>query len=164
MAGCYYKGSVSMKPEMEKSTFVIEAEDSYRIPGIYFAGEGETDHPQKAFEWSEDSVIVAKGDRVLKYTECMSYEILMRDEDGEESWVDGVLADCMGWDIEDAEGVRKVKNYLIEEYDFNKRKKRKYKVYLEEISEIEPYDYAYFENVVDRRYGQDNFEHNLTET
>jgi hypothetical protein len=152
-----------MKPEMEKSTFIIEDESSYRIPEIYFAGEGETDHPQKVVEWSEDSVIVAKGNRVVKYTECVSYELLMRDEDGQESWVEGTLADCMGWDIENAEGVRKVKNYLVEEYDFDQLKKRKYRVDLEAISEISPYDYAYFENVVGRRYGHNNFEYDLAE-
>ncbi|MBO5908489.1 MAG: hypothetical protein J6Q67_01715, partial [Clostridia bacterium] len=76
---------------------------------MYFECQGETEHSQLAFDWRGDSVIMVKDSRAVRYTEFNHYELLMTDLDGRTNWVEGRLADIMGWDIADAIDTRTAK-------------------------------------------------------
>jgi hypothetical protein len=74
----------------------------------------------------------------------------LTDVDGKTDWVDGRVADIMGWDIEDAADIKTAKSYWIEEFDWSNAVKRKYKVILEETSKLEEYDAGYLKSVIDK--------------
>ena len=46
----------------------------------------------------------------------------------------------MGWDVDDVTETQIVQTRWVEEYDWEKSVKRKYKLVLEEVSAIEKYD------------------------
>ena len=146
-----YEGMVSMKPEIENRHFFSGDDDfTYRVPQVYFECQGEIDHSQSVFDYSCDSVIMVKDNRAIKYTERLSNEILMTDLDGHTAWVDSMIVDCMGGDDDGVSDIRASKSYWIEEFDWNKSEKRKYRVVLEEITQLEEYDEAYLKSVIDR--------------
>lgn len=151
MSNTNYEGMVGMKPQIEKSDFFSGDDDfTYRIPHVYFECHGETNHSQLAFDYRGDSVIVVKDNRAVRYTEIDHYEILLTDLDGRTDWVDGQLADIMGWDIEDAIDTRKVQSYRIEEFDWKNSIKRTYKVILDSTSKFEKNDEGYLKRVIER--------------
>ena len=151
MSSNYYEGIVGMKPKIEKSHFFSGDDDfTYQVPQVYFECQGEIYHSPLAFDWRGNSVILVRDNRAVRYTEFDHYELLMTDLDGRTDWVDGRLADFMGWDIEDASDTRTVKSYLIEEFDWNKSEKRTYKVILESTSKLEESDEEYLKSVIDR--------------
>ena len=177
MSSNSYEGLVGMKPEIEKSHF-FSGDDgfTYKAPLVYFECQGDIEHFRKedyeyeddaivakdhciesdidplqvAFDWRGDSVIVAKDNRVVRYTEFDYYELLMTDLEGQIDWVDGRLADIMGWDLKYASDIRTAKGYWIEEFDWNKMEKKKYKVILDETSKLGKYDAGYLKSVIDR--------------
>jgi hypothetical protein len=57
----------------------------------------------------------------------------------------------MAYDMQYASNVRTVKNYLIEEFDWNKSEKRTYKVILESTSKLEESDEGYLKSVIDSK-------------
>ena len=151
MSNTSYEGLVGMKPEFEKRHFFSGDDDfTYRVPQVYFECQGEINHSQLAFDCRYDSVIMVKDNRAVKYTEVDYYDVLLTDVDGRTEWVDGVVADIMGWEIEDAADIRTAKSYWVEEFDWNKSEKRRYKVILEETSKLEEYDARYLKSVIDR--------------
>ena len=151
MSSISYEGMVGMKPELEKRHFFSGDDDfTYRAPQVYFECQGEINHSQLAFDSRYDSVIMVKDNRAVKYTEVDHYEVLLTNLDGRTEWVDGTLADIMGWDIEDAADIRTAKSYWIEEFDGSNAVKRKYKVILEETSKLEEFDERYLKSVIDR--------------
>ena len=151
MSNTSYEGLVGMKPELEKRHFFSGDDDfTYRVPQVYFECLGEINHSQLAFDSRYDSVIMVKDNRAVKYTEIDHYEVLLTDLDGRTDWVDGMVADIMGWDI-DAADIRTAKTYWIEEFDWNNAVKRKYKVILEETSKLEEYDAGYLKSVIDSK-------------
>ena len=146
-----YEGIVGMKPEFEKRDFFSGDDDfTYRVPHVYFECQGDVDHSQKVFDYCGDSVIMVKDNRAVRYTEFDYHELLMTDLDGKTEWVDGRLADIMGWDIEDASDTRKAKSYWIEEFDLNNSVKRKYKVTLESTSKLEEYEEGSLKSIIER--------------
>ena len=151
MSSTSYEGMVGMKPELEKGHFFSGDDDfTYQVPQVYFACLGEINHSQQAFDCRYDSVIMVKDNRAVKYTEIDSYEVLLTDVNGRTNWVDGVVAEIMGWDIKDAADIRTAKSYWVEEFDWNKSEKRRYKVILEETSKLEENDEGYLKSVIDR--------------
>lgn len=141
MSNTWYEGFVPMRAEMEKREFYSGDDDfSYKIPKICFECSGETDISNKAFDWSDNSIIVEEGNCTVKYVNCTHHELLMTDLDGKTDWVNGVLASCMGWDVDDVTETQIVQTRWVEEYDWEKSVKRKYKLVLEEVSAIEKYD------------------------
>ena len=146
-----YEGMVGMKPEVEKRHFYSGDDDfTYQVPQVYFECLGKIEYSQRGFDWRDDSVIVVKDKRAVRYTEVSSYELLMTTLDGQTEWVDGITADIMGCDIENIMDIRPTKSYWIEEFDWNNSVKRKYRVILEETSKLEEYDEGYLKSVIDR--------------
>ena len=151
MSSTNYEGFVGMKPELKQRYFFSGDDDfTYQVPMVYFECQGEINHSQRALDYKFDSVIMVKDNRAVKYTEVDHYEVLLTDLEGRTDWVDGIPADIMGWDTEDAADIRTAKSYWIEEFDWSKSEKRRYKVVLEEISKLEEYDERYLKSVIDR--------------
>lgn len=159
-----YEAFVQMKPEMDNRHFFTGDDDfTYQVPQVYFECLGETDNSPVAFDWSDNSVITVKDNRVVKYTECTLYELLMTDANGESSWVDGRLADCMGWNVKNVKQIRPKKSYMIEEYDLNNSEKRRYKVVLEETTNFEEYELEYLKKVIESDSKCNGNEYTLTQ-
>ena len=151
MSNTSYEGMVGMKPKLEKRHFFSGDDDfTYRVPQVYFECQGEINHSERTFDYQFDSVIMVKDNRAVKYTEIDHYEVLLTDVDGRTDWVDGQVADIMGWDLQYASDIRTAKSYWVEEFDWNKSEKRRYKVILEETSKLEEYDKGYLKSVIDR--------------
>ena len=147
----YYNGSVPMKPEMEKKDFVCEDDVCYQVPQVYFGCIGELSDCTSAFDWNDEFIIVVKDNVILKYTESTFCETLVKDPDGENNWMNGSVASFSGYDDEDVQDVIERKLYTIEEYDFNKFEKRKYKVIYEETSSINDLNYCELKHYVNEK-------------
>ena len=147
MTNNYYEGFIPMNANIEKTEFTAEDDTfSYQVPNVYLECCGEICDSMSAFDWIDDSIFVVKDNRIVQYTERNASDILMTDMNGQKDWVPGHVADIMGMDVDGTEDKRSVKEYFIEEYDFNKCERRKYKVILEETSEFKEYEipYPYF--------------------
>ena len=151
MSKSSYDGLVQMQPTFENGEFFSGDDDfTYQVPRVYFECLGEINDSQSVFDWNDASVITFKDNRAVKYTECSLYELLMTDENGESCWIDGKVADCMGCDAENVKQIRPKKVYMIEEFDWSKSEKRRYKVILEKTSKLEEHDEVYLKGVIDR--------------
>ena len=150
MSRISYGGSVPMRPEIEKGDFFFEDDLYNKVPEIYFEYRGDLDDPHSGFEFEDNSVIVVKGEHVIKYTEVNYYDVLVRNENGEPEWINGMVADICGVDEELIEDTHEVKEYRLEEYDLTKGEKRKFKIVLEETSEIDVFDRRSLDDVLGR--------------
>ena len=164
MSGQFYQGVVPMRPEVEKSDFVGDDELTYQMPRIGFDCAGEVYESESAFAWHEDSLFMMKENRIVKFTEYNSHNVLLTDLDGQTNWVEGRLADCMGFLVEDTDEVQNTRSYWIEEYDLDKLEKRKYKVTLDSSSAIEWQDEYSIKQLLKGMMGSDSTEYILKET
>ena len=150
MISSSYDGLVKMEPNLENREFFTGDDDfTYQVPRVYFECLGESTDTQMALEWDDASVITFKDNRAVKYTERTYHEFLLPNENGEESWYTGEYGFLGEDDLKYARDIRPVKSYTIEEFDWNKSEKRRYKVILEETSKLEEYDEAYLKRVID---------------
>lgn len=136
-------GVVPMIPEMKKAYMECSDDDNtlFKVPQMFFDGRRDICEEEPAYNWDLDSVFIIKDKCVVKYTESTTYEVLTKNDDGEPEWLDGKVADIMGFDIEGYENIRVAKAYFIEKYDLEKSEKSKYRVTLEETSSMSQYDY-----------------------
>ena len=149
MSSTWYDGYVPMTPKMEEREFFSGDDDfTCKVPKIVYKCDGETNTDHEAFEWSTNSVIVAGGSRIIEYVEDTFYELLMTDLEDRTLWAPGPLADCMGWDVENVKEIRKIEKRYIDEFDFNKMEKRRYRLVLEGISEIDDCDRGVMEDIL----------------
>lgn len=140
MSSICYGGSVRMNPEVENENRYPMFDDGYpySIPKVYIQGCGEVYNRQYAFNWDDDSVVEVRGKQLIKYTKTNFLELLAKDEKGEIVWVDcrsAPYSEC--WDGEYLDDVRVASEYSVEEYDFDKLEKRRYKVTLDETSKFD---------------------------
>lgn len=142
----YYRGySVPMKPEMEKANITIKDEDTFDIPSIHYDGCVFADDEEFMFDWGIDSILIKQADHIVKYSEISSYDVLLKDEDNESAWYNGAAAENLGATKEDIVDFRPTKEYQIEKYDLEKSLKYRYKVILEETSEMDEFDHLALE-------------------
>ena len=140
MASVCYGGYIRMNPEVEEETRdpMFDGGYPYSIPKVYLDGVGESYFPQWCFNWDNDSVVVVRDKHVVKYTKSVYLELLAKNEAGEIVWMDGRTAPYSGcWDGEYLNEERGAQEYTVEEYDFEKFEKRKYKVILDETSKFD---------------------------
>lgn len=155
-------GVVPMIPEMEKAYMECSDDDNslFKVPQIYFEGRRDICEGKPAYNWDLDSVLIIKDKCVVKYTESTTYEVLIKDDKGKTEWIDGKVAEIWGADIENYEDIRVSKKYYVERYDLEKAEKSKYKVTLEETSNMNDYDYYNLTNLL----GEENNTSVLTVT
>lgn len=135
MSSIYYGGSVRMNPEPEMISHDPMFEGGYpnEVPKVYLEGHGEAYFPQYCFDWDDDSVVLVRGRRVLKYTRSSFVELLAKNEEGEIVWMDGRTAPYSScWEGEYLNEDRGAQEYTVEEYDFGTYAKKKYKMVLVE--------------------------------
>ena len=142
MSNFYRSCSVPMKAEMKKAGIAIldENMDSFELPSIYYDGCNFAYDEEFMFDWAADSVLVKRAGRIIKYSEITSYDVLLKDEDSESTWYKGAAAEIWGATKDDVIDFRPTKEYTIEEYDLEKALKYRYKVTLEETSEMDEFD------------------------
>lgn len=147
MADYYRSCSVPVKPEMEKADIVIEDEDvgCFELPSIYYDGCSFAYDEEFMFDWADDSILVKRAEHIIKYSQITGYDVLIKDEDGEPTWYKGPTAELCGATKEEVIDFRQMKDYWIEDYDLEKSVKRRYKVILEETSEMDEFDHLYLE-------------------
>ena len=152
MSSYCYGGSVRMNPEIEENERdpMFDGGYPYSIPKVFLEGNGEVYNRQWCFNWDDDSVIIVRDKRVLKYTHSTFIELLAKNEEGEIVWMDGRCApysDC--WKGEYLNEERGAYEYTVEEYNLETFKKKKYKMVLDEELEMNAYDYSSLSNFVD---------------
>lgn len=153
MASIFYGGKVEMKPEIEENVSNNVMEDEgypYAIPKVYLEGVGEEYYPQTSFSWDDDSVVLVKGNDIIKYTHSNFVELLAKDEEGNIVWMDGRCAPYSScWDGEYLNEERGASEYTIEEYDLETSRKKKYKVVLAEETPMNDGDRFKLKDFVD---------------
>ena len=145
-----FGGSIRMKSEVENVNSHPHTDDEgypYRLPEVYI--EGWID-PYESLDLGEDSIIVVRDKHILRYTKLEHAELLAETETGETIWVDS------RWDCREdnfkgriLDDIRSVCEYMVEEYDIKTSQKRKYKVVLDEESQMNSLDYYLLSHSVD---------------
>ena len=161
MSSYCYGGSVRMNPEIEEKERdpMFDGGYPHEMPKVYLEGHGEAYFPQYCFDWDDDSVVLVRDKRVIKYTRSTFVELLARNEEGEIVWMDGRCApysDC--WKGEYLNEERGACEYTIEEYNLETLTKRKCKVVLDEEIEFDARDYHSLYNFVDADKLSSHFE------
>ena len=146
MINTNYFGTVPMVPELAKIDFFSGDDDvtSLDVPTMYFDGWRDLYAEEPEYDWILDSVIMIKDHHVTKFTESTCNEMLLECEDGESRWISGVTAQAVAADITEREGIRVLKEYFVEVYDFEKGEKKRGKVVFEEPSPMDEYDLREF--------------------
>ena len=143
MSSYCYGGSVVLKPEIEKENIDSMYEEGYpfKMPKVLLEGCGEDYHPQYDFSWIDDSVVLARENTVVKYTQSHSTELLAENEKGEIVWIDGRNApysDC--WDGKYLGERRGATKYKVEVFDLNTSQKTTYDFTESKTGEFTEYD------------------------
>ena len=155
MSSITYGGKLLMKAEDDNKTLKNNYDDCFdsypfEVPKVYLDGTCEDYMPQVCFSWSDDSVVLVRGNRVIKYTQSNFAELLAKDKDGNIIWMDGRSAPYSNcWDGEYLNEVRGGKEFTVTEYDIGTAQKRRYKMVLDETTEFESWDYLQLSDFVD---------------
>lgn len=155
MSSITYGGKLLMKAEDDNKTLKNNYDDCFdsypfEVPKVYLDGTCEDYMPQVCFSWGDDSVVLVKGKRVIKYTQSNFAELLAKDKDGNLIWMDGRSApyeDC--WDGEYLDEVRGGKEFTVTEYDIGTAQKKRYKMVLDKTTEFDSWDYSELSDFVD---------------
>ena len=141
MSSIYYGGSVRMNPEMKdvSNDPMIEGGYTHTIPKVFLEGYGESS--RYCCAWDDDSVVLVRDKHMVKYTRSSFVELLAKDEIGNVVWMDGRTAPYSScWKGEYLGEYRDGQEYTVTEYDFETMKKKKYKVVLDEVSDMKKSD------------------------
>ena len=148
MFSFYYDGTVPMFPDVDNMK--IDTNDKnvccFKVPAIYYGAMSESFEEEPMYDWLVDSVTMVNDQKVVKYIESEFIEVLLKDKDGEPTWVNGKIAEILGIDIERREDVRVGHEYFVEIYDLEKGEKKRGKVTFEETSPRDEYDFADLKN------------------
>jgi hypothetical protein len=150
MSNIFYGGRILMKAD-EYISFdedVYEASEyPFEEPTVFLNGHGEDWSPQDGYSWSDDSVILARKERVLVYTESNFTELLTINAAGDVVWLnsreDPFLSYSGGEPIVEP---RPATAYSAVEYDLKTLTKKKYKMVLDEET---PFDFWDFDALKD---------------
>ena len=151
MGSIFYDGKLLMRPDEENNNSDdFDFGYPHEVPKVYLYGCGENYFPQQIFAWNDDSVILSRSKHVVKYTRSSFSELLAKDEAGEVAWMNVrnvPYSSCCK--VKNLDEVRDGHDFTIEEYDLETKKKMKYKVLLEEESELNDCDYYQLSSFVD---------------
>lgn len=144
MATLCYEGRVPMFPELDKIDFYSNDDDvcCFKVPQICYEALCESCEEEPAYDWSMNSLVMAKSQYVVKYIESTGIEVLLENKYGESEWVKGKIAEILDIDIEGRENVREVTEYFVEVYDFEKGEKKRGKVVFDSPSPMNEYEFS----------------------
>lgn len=128
---------IIMKPDNS----VIEDEFNeypFSIPEVILDGSWEQYGPPKdIFSCGDDSIIVIRDNETIIYTKKIFAELLVKDKDGNTSWIDSRTVPFDGsFSYADIVELREANEFTIVKYDYDKFEKKKYKVMLEETTPL----------------------------
>ncbi len=132
---------------MKDSEFYL-AERGITPPNFYYEGCDMSLQEDPFAVWNQHSVLVHNDKHIVKFTEDTFLDLLLENEDGSTSWFDGRSCTVIDIDEDRIIDVRPSNQYYIEDYDLEKSVKRKYKVILEETSEMDEFDHKCFANTI----------------
>ena len=143
----YCSCSVPFIPEMKKADFITENEgiNSFKLPEVYYDGYSDTSD-ESMFDCNVDSVLIKRDKHFAEFAEISCFNVLVKDENGDSNWLDGVAAKILGVPANQVIEVREEKEYRVVAYDIEKNLKRVYKVMPVETLEIDGLDYHKFMN------------------
>ena len=142
MACTGYGGVIRMNPEIENINPISNEGYPFEIPKVYLEGTGVTYFPQNIFSFDDDSVVVVREKSIVKYTKTSFAELLVKNENGDVVWLDARNVPCSDrWYGVYLNEERGAWEYKVEEYDLETFKKRKYKVVIEETTDLDYWDY-----------------------
>lgn len=120
---------------------------SFGKPEVWMEGAGEDYYPQTLFSWDRQSIVLKRGNNVLKLNDDGFWNCHAVDSDNNELVINGSRGPHEGSDLDEN---HKEIHYLdefepgreltVEEYDLNTLKKRQYKVVLESEVDMDDYD------------------------
>ena len=160
MSSTILGGKILLEPVEEEKREEDYGYEGYplRKPTVYLEGVTEAYYPQTMFGWDDDSVVVVRENRVVKYTRSSFVELLAKDEKGNIVWMDGRNApysDC--WDGEYLDDYRGGEEFTIKTYDLSTMKKQSYKAVLEKEEEMENYDIRRISEYIDTKEVEEKF-------
>lgn len=121
----------------------------FEEPTVYLDCNGEDYYSQPNFSWSDDSIVLARKDRVLFYTQSHFSELLVSDDDGNIVWVDGRSEPSASrWNGAYPGVTRSAVTYSTIEYDLSTLTKKKYKMVLDEETPFTNLDFDKIEKIV----------------
>ena len=135
----------TLNPDMREAEFY---EDYKGIipPNFYYEGFDLSCSNDPIYLWNAHSVLVHRENHVVKYSENVFLDLLLEDEDGGTSWFDGRTANLIDIDESAIVDTSPSNEYFIEDYDLEKSIKRRFKVTLEETSDMDDHDYCELKN------------------
>lgn len=141
----YISGKLNF--DLKKSDF-FEDEIGITAPDFYYEGYGNLVNEAPSAVWGTHSVFVHNNNHVVKYRNDTFPEFLFKKEDGSTSLFDSRVCTVIDIDEDRVVDIHPSNQYYIEDYDLEKSVKRKYKVILEETSEMNEFDHQYFANII----------------
>ena len=122
----------------------------YSVPQICLEGMCEDYFPQVPFSWGDDTIISARSNWVVEYTQSNFAELLAKDEDGNIVWMDGRSAPYEGcWNGEYLDEGRGAYEFRVTLYDLKTSEKKQYKMVLDKTSELSAADCRRLSEFVD---------------
>lgn len=157
MSSICERGYIEFNPNLNDSYdmehdegIYVPSDYPFSVPKIYLEGSCETYYPQIAFDWSDDTVVVAHNDFLVKCTKHCYCELLAEDEKGNVGWVDGRTAPYEGcWNGRYLNEVRGALEYDVQEFHLDTLEKKTYKVTLDSTSPISVDDLTSIVNYID---------------
>ena len=160
MGSTFMDGKILLKPveeEKQEDNYGYE-EYPFEKPTVYLHGAVETYYPQTIFSWSDDSVLVVRENRVVKYTRSTFTELLAKDEKGDIVWMDGRCAPYSNcWKGEYLDEYRGGEEFTIKTYDLKTMKKQSFKAVLQKEEDMDDGDVMLLSGYVETKDLEEKF-------
>lgn len=147
MPNYYSLISDKLNLNMEYSEFYLD-DSGITPPNFYYEGCDMSLKEDPFAVWNQHSVFVHNNKHIVKYSEDTFLDLLLENEDGSTSLLDSRVCTVIDIDEDRVVDIHPSNQYYIEDYDLEKSVKRKYKVILEETSEMNEFDHQYFANII----------------
>lgn len=139
----------ALNPDMQEAAF-YKNDKGIVPPNFYYEGFDLSCEKDPIYVWNAHSVLVHRENHVVNYSENVFLDLLLEDEDGGTSWFDGRAANIIDIDESAVVDTRPSNEYFIEDYDLEKSVKRRFKVTLEETTDMDDHDHCFLKN----RFGE----------
>ena len=160
MSSTIFGGKILLKPVEEEKHEYDYGDEGYplREPTVYLEGVVEEYYPQTVFSWSDDSVVVVRENRVIRYTRSSFTELLAKNEKGDIVWMDGRNAPYSScWDGEYLDDERHGEEFTIHTYDLSTMKKQSYTAVLQKEEDMDNDDIRRISGYIETKEIEERF-------
>lgn len=135
--------SVPMIPDMDNVDlfFHDEGDEIFEIPKMHYDGVVDINDEKPMYDYKEDIITLKRGDCIVEHKQFSNFDVLVKDENGQPIWLNGMEANMCGYSADEVIDYRPAKTYWLTEYDLEKSEKKQYKVTLEETLEMDMWDH-----------------------